>query len=420
MMKRGFGIVLAAMGLVSLLAFAAYAQPDCRQADWQWKSSELVAGSSGIVHTVWELARPPYGVYDKIALHRFAYKGKDIRKRLSKDKVMFHLPGTWDVAWRGISAPEFENHIYFAENGYDVFSMDYRVSYLPNLPLDRFDHAGTAQWTYGAFREDIKACVEKAKKIAKARKVFMSGFSRGGTQMWIFASKYWQEDLKGLIGLDGGPPFASTAAPRTPEQYQAAIDAFLAGGEPLLTSGTTYSGYNRMQHAALFPDAHLTVGYDSIEACLQDSIYYQGAPPDGSTVETAGDLLSYFYFYAWGPAMLTNYYGKMIDQRILLAAQAGTTLYWPGIQNVEIDTDPGYGDHVAEIDLPVIFFMGNLTCGRMGAACANPEVLPIKCASTDVTIVPLTGFGHMDVMWGNQSEEKVKAPLLEWMNDRQH
>jgi len=213
---------------------------------------------------------------------------------------MFHLPGTWDTAWKGIGSPDYENHIFFAENGYDVYSMDYRLSYLPVLPLDAFDDSGTAQWTYGVFREDIKACVEKAKDISRTRKLFMSGFSRGGTQMWIYASKYWKQDLKGLIGFDGGAPFASTEPPRTPEEYQAAIDAFIASGAPLLTSGTTYGGFNRIQHAALFPDAEMTVNYDSIEACLTGSVYYNGPPPDGSTVETAGDLLSYFYYYAWG------------------------------------------------------------------------------------------------------------------------
>lgn len=410
-------IILFAYLLVLLATLPVQADQTESQSDWQWKSTSTVEGSPGVKHIIWETARPPFGAFDKIALHRFVYDGKDRKKRPRRGNVMFHLPGTWDTAWKNINAPEFENHIFFANNGYDVYSLDYRTSYLPNLPLDAFDASMTAQWTYAVFREDIKACVDKAKQISKTRKVFLSGFSRGGRQVWIYANKYWQSDLKGLIGLDGGPPFASSTPSRTQEEYDSAVQEFIAGGEPLLTSGTTYAGYNRMQHAAIMPEAQMTVGYATLDDCLTNSVYYNGAPPDGSTIATVGDLLSYFYYYAWGQSRLTNYYDGMIDQHTLLLAQAGTTLYWPAIQNIEQETDPGYGDKVADIDLPVIYFGGILGCGNDGAACANPD-MTFKCAGDDVTVVHLPGFGHMDVMWGTHSLDQVKKPLLEWMNSR--
>ncbi len=398
-----------------LLVTAAHAGKEEAASGWQWKSSQSVPGTDGIVHTVWETARPSFGPYDKIALHRFVYEGKNWRKRPQKGRVMFHLPGTWDTAWKNITSPEYENHLFFAANGYEVYSLDYRVSYLPNLPLEDFDASSTAQWTYEAFREDIKACIEMAKRLSNTKKVFLSGFSRGGRQMWIYANKYWRRDLKGLIGLDGGPPFAATTPPRTQEEYDAAVAEFLSGDEPLLTSGTTYAGYNRMQHAVIMPEAKMTVGFESLEACLTSSTYYNGAPPDGSTIDDVADLMSYFYYYAWGPARLTNVYEGMIDKEILLKAQAGTTLYWPAIQNVELDSDPGYGDQTAEIDLPVIYFGGILGCGSDGAVCNNPDAI-FKCGSDDVTVIHLPDFGHMDVMWGTHSLEQVKKPLLEWMN----
>jgi pimeloyl-ACP methyl ester carboxylesterase len=51
-----------------------------------------------------------------------------------------------------------------------------------------------------------------AKKLSRAKKIFLAGRSRGGTQMYIYASKYWQEDLKGLIGLDGAASGPTRAA----------------------------------------------------------------------------------------------------------------------------------------------------------------------------------------------------------------
>jgi len=74
-MKKGVYIGFLVVGIICLLAFSSYADNHTNKTDWQWKSSTAVAESPGIVHTIWEAARPPYGPYDKIALHRFVYEG---------------------------------------------------------------------------------------------------------------------------------------------------------------------------------------------------------------------------------------------------------------------------------------------------------------------------------------------------------
>lgn len=422
-MKTSVWVTVTAALVLFILATPSLACEGCTQTDWQWVSTSEVA-DTGVLHTTWEAQRPPYGPYDKIALHRFVYRGGDWGKYPRPGKVLFHLPGTWDTAWKGITDPAYENHVFFALNGYAVYSMDYRVSYLPELPQEGFDSSSTEAWTYGAFREDIKACIEKAKKLSHTRKVFLSGFSRGGTQMWIYASKYGEADLKGLIGLDGGAPYASPAAPRTETEYQAAMDAFLASQAPRLSPSTTYEGYNRIQFAGILPGSTHVPGYGSLEDCLYDSDYYElyGPPPQGTNLDTISDLMAYFYNYAWNErfggiqdfGVLTNYYEGMMDQSTLIRAEAGMEFYWPAVQNVEQESDPGYGDNIADIDLPVLFFGGILGCGYEGSRC--PPDGPFKCASEDVSVVTLPHFGHMDVMWGTQSLEQVKQPMLEWMD----
>ena len=127
------------------------------------------------------------------------------------------------------------------------------------------------------------------------------------------------------------------------------------------------------------------------------------------------EKLTFGKIYAWGKARLTNVCGGMIDKDILLQAQAGTTLPWLSIQNMELESDPGYGDHAAEIDLPVVYFGGLLGCGPDGALCLNPDAT-YKCASDDVTVIHLPDFGHMDVMWGTHSLKQVKKPHhFAWM-----
>lgn len=56
-----------------MLALPSHAKHGISHTDYQWKSSEAVAGHPDIVHTLWEAERPPYGPYDKIALNRFVY-----------------------------------------------------------------------------------------------------------------------------------------------------------------------------------------------------------------------------------------------------------------------------------------------------------------------------------------------------------
>lgn len=420
----------------ALLAFTLFAVANAsawhgnHTFNWEWKSTSAVKNNPGVVHYVWEMVRPPYGPYDKIALHRFVYEGKDRKKRPSRDRVLFHLPGTWDTAWKGITDPDFENHLFFANNGYDVYSMDYRVSYLPKLPYGAFDASSTTEWTYSAFREDIKACVKKIKRLSGAKKIFLSGFSRGGTNMWIYASKYWRRDLKGLIGLDGGSPFAGTSEKRTKAEYGAAIEAFLESGAPLLTPSTTYEGFCRMRFTGILPEAEEIVGYETLEDCMTKSEYYAAGyrPPADYEINTASDLMAYFYNYAWNSrfgippvypfGVLTNYFQGQMDKKILIQAEAGMELYWPAVQNEEKANDLDYDAHVAEIDLPVIFFGGILNCGYGGSGCTSSDPT-YKCSSNDVTVVTLPYAGHMDVMWGLNSKEDVKEPLLEWMNDRQ-
>ena len=406
---------------------------------WVWKSTSAVENNPGIIHYIWEMARPPYGPYDKIALHRFVYDGDNWRKRPHRDKVLLHLPGTWDTGWKGITDPRYENHIFFANNGYDVYSLDFRTSNLPKRAYTELtDIGGTGLWTYGLFREDIKACVEKIKYVSNARKIFLSGFSRGGTHLWIYASKY-SGDLKGLIGLDGGSPFASSVpAQRTTAEYDAAINAFLASGADLLTGSTTFEGYTRMQFSGLMPYAKKNVGNATLNDLLMSAMtytptgtpvtYYSQYGPPSETINTVADLQAYFYNFAWNyrinPAptsygLLTNYYGGQMDKMVLMQAEAGMTFYWPAIQDKERINDLDYGTNVPGLKLPVIFFGGMLNCGYDGSRCTSTAY---KCASSDITVVNLPAlgykFGHMDVMWGLNSQATVKEPMLNWMNQR--
>jgi pimeloyl-ACP methyl ester carboxylesterase len=429
-MKRSIEFAMAAALVAAWVLVVPRASADAP--GWMFKSMEAVPGAPGLVHSVWEMERPPYGPMDKIALHRLVDEGLNRRQRPHPKKVVFIIPGTWSRAPEVLDDPTTSTNLFLALNGYDVYTMDFRTKYVPNLAYDQFataDILPTTDWTYGVFREDIKACIDKAKQLSRAKKIFLAGRSRGGTQMYIYASKYWREDLKGLIGLDGGGVWANAGGgSMTEAEYDAMIAAFKAGllGPYLSEVG----GYEQAQYAGAVPYSTNMVG----ETSVADYALTVPPPPDGSTLETVSDVVAYGAYFAWGAGLVTNYYTPFpggggetyMDEQRLISIMSLFTRYWPAVQDVEgyalgqfVDTPfLDYDDHVAEIDLPILFFGSELGCPAGSCLPQDPETRTPKTASDDVTIHYLPGYGHLDVYAGTHSLEDVKQPFLEWMNDR--
>ncbi len=394
---------------------------------WEKKSAGAILDNPNLTRTTWEMDRPPYGAYDRIALHRIVNNGGNDRRRPRKTKVIFMLPGTWDAGGLSeLTDPAINPMLYLASNGYDVYTMSFRSFFLPNMAYEQFDEfgldiSGTGDWTYAVFREDIKACVDKIKKISKAKKIFMSGFSRGAQQMYIYASEY-QEDLKGLITFDGlikaFPPLPGTAVDE--ETYNYVIYALKAGVMPVPPSCTnilcppqgsmyqllgeaTWDYYESWQLAAVVPNAQNMVG--------------EALPPDFSTVS---DFVAADAQYLWEDGIFSNYSNNTIDRETLITAMAEFTRYWPTVQNFEswqLDAweDAPYFDYDDnEIDLPAIGFLTRLFCPE-GVCLADG--IPNKTINDDVTIHYLPDYGHIDILFGSDSLADVKQPLLQWLND---
>jgi len=439
-MKKVFYLTLAAVVLISFaMISAAGANHWHKGDDWVYKGVTIEQVPAGVKHYVWELDRPPYGPFDKIALHRFVYEphnqlGLPGLPARDKRKVLFIIPGTWDKGSPKGTDPNFSENHFFAVNGYDTYSIDFRTNYIANLAYDQFQSQGyedalqdTGDWTYGVFREDIKACVDKAKQLSRAKKLFMAGRSRGGTQLFIYASKYWKQDLKGLISLDGGgkvlPP-SGTAL--TEEDYQARVEAFKANEQLLSEVGSFELG----RFAGAVPFSRTSVGGPLPDTSALIPPIPEFAPPDKSEIITVSDLVAYGSYWTWGAGGVTNYYmpypggsgETYMSLEALIDIESNFTRYWPAIQDVEgaqLRAYSGgdcpfldYDDHLA--DLPLIAFLSDLFCPG-GACLALPGNMTL---SDDATMNYLPGYGHLDVYAGTHSLEDVKQPMLEWMNAR--
>ncbi|MBN2532036.1 MAG: hypothetical protein JXB88_04045 [Spirochaetales bacterium] len=404
--------IFLCLGAMLLIAFTVSAQGDLQDfMKWKFKELTVVADNPQLIHTQWQFNSD--NNLDKIVLHRVVKK--EPWKRNSR-KVILMLPGTYQAAgWSDITDSNSNTMIYLANNGYDVFTIDCRVANIPDMDYEQLlaggvDLLSTTDWTYGVFREDVKECVNLIKILSHTSKIFMSGFSRGATLMFIYANKY-QNDLKGLVSLDGAikdyPPYGD---PMDELTYMQVIAFFKAGMLPNPETGDPVPwvydigtpNYESWKLAKLLPNSKNMVG-----------------APLPANYEDISDLVVTEAYYLWGPGMLTNYFGGYIAKDILVKIVNDFTRYYPSIQTIEdmqlaaYDDVPyfDYDDNV--VDLPAIAFLTQINCPD---GVPPGDLIPNLTVNSDVTINYLDGYGHVDVMFGANSLQDVKVPLLNWLN----
>lgn len=142
------------------------------------------------------MARPPFGPYDKIEVHRYSPA-----KREGAGPVLFYLPGTNRNGELALTDEKHNLWLYRARRGADVYTLDYRTRFVPGAGVADFSFL--AGWTYQAFLEDIAEAVALARKQSGGGCVFLSGFSRGVGLAYLYASDHRKQDLCGLVMLDG-------------------------------------------------------------------------------------------------------------------------------------------------------------------------------------------------------------------------
>lgn len=404
----------------------AFASPgdnlNCR--NWTLKSESKVENNPSLIHSVWEVYRPPYGVLDRIALHRVVNKDRPPGGGKDKNKVIFMIPGTWGTGgWSEITDPDLNTMLYLANNDYDVYTMDFRssnitdVSYLQFFDLE-IDISPTTDWTYGVFREDIESCARKIKDLSGAKKMFMSGFSRGGVLIFIYARKY-ANDVRGLVVLDS---YIKDMPPFIPPLDEATYNQVIALWKARLLIDPDTQEETPWITGVFFQDRKDHVNW-KMAGALPFATTLAGEPlPE--EFDVISDYVADSAHYVWGPVFgegsLTNYHGGYIDRDVLVKILNEFTPYYPVLQILEDQqlyayTDVPYFDYDdGDVYLPAIAFLSPQV-GCPGNICLI-DAIPNMTKSDDVTINLLQGYGHMDVLFGKYSVNDVKKPLVTWLD----
>ena len=78
MKKTGYIFIVLLIAVSMLVSTNVLAKKDGpKKMDWEWQWTSAVGDNPDLKHYYYELARPPYGPFDKIGLHRIvADQGK--------------------------------------------------------------------------------------------------------------------------------------------------------------------------------------------------------------------------------------------------------------------------------------------------------------------------------------------------------
>jgi pimeloyl-ACP methyl ester carboxylesterase len=407
-----------------ILAFAIAAIPESTAASDNWtlvNDGRGVKAYPNLREYVWQknATMAPNGLYDKIGLHRLVKIGS------TPKGVLFICPGTWSSGEQLISNPpndtwtKYENYsqpIYWANRGYDVYAIDYRTHFVP-ITMNASQLSFMANWGWDQWISDIREGVLKTKELSGASKVFMAGESFGGHATMSYASKYWREDLRGIILLDGGN---ATKNPNPANSYN--LTAMLSAASNTSAWSTEYPNINPF--AANPPVGVVFANKYALENPGAPAQFPPGTPLTPTinplTNRTWTNITEWFafgiYYSFTYPGGASNTLGGYGNTTLMVQWGASSDRYWStrlSLESIAMNNwvncpyvTYDFDDHYSEIDVPLLGY----TSGKYGLFTWGPIG---NIANSDVTRTVLPNYGHGDVYAGVYSQ-----PVVDWMGSQ--
>ena len=339
-------------------------------------------GAPGIYESTYQ-ARVGNSPFDKIALHRLA---KGPTPSVNPDAVVLYLPGTNMNGETALDDPHNSFQVYLAEQGIDVWSMDYRTHFIPPMTPDS-DLSELGGWTNALFESDIDAAAKFVSEKSGRSRIFVAGFSRGVEFAYLFAATHYPERVAGIIAIDGFiPTHPMRPSPVTPNHYADDV-----GGKHL----TYEKRYKLMQMVIENPDQPAPIPKYKTARENLEHVIYDAAPGNGA---------------------FANPQAGHSDAVVLAKLLIKYDRYWPAVQDTENPFTPALLASLKASKIPVIAFAST----NFGADW--PDKVETSAKSTtapDPSFTKLDGWGHLDVLAGTKSESQVFAPTAAWIKQRQ-
>ena len=393
----------AALSLCLAWARIDAALADSARANWVAKTLDRpVTDQLGIRESIWTLARPPYGQYDIIALHRITKT--DGGSGASRPVFLF-LPGAHLHGEVVIADGRYDLRLHLAGRGIETWTLDYRTHTLPREQIR--DSRFMQPWTTEAFVEDAGAAADFVRATSGRQQIFVGGFGRGATFAALMSARYGRGDVNGLILLDGyvlDPPDEEPLyheRPPTPEWFADDLER-------------RYLPYARWLKQ------------------LQDILADPGGPDflPVHVFENRAEALAHFLYVS--PAFgqrggLSNAKEGYADPLVLARLLLHEDRYWPRAQNHGgfdfkrhlAGSSFDYEKALSTANVPVLAFAsGNMNKADIPWA-ERVEYSARATAAQDVQYRLLEGWGHLDLLFGTKARQEVFQQIAEWIDQKQ-
>jgi hypothetical protein len=378
------------------------------------------------------------GPYDVIGVHRVVKETSPYHPIRARKALFLAHGDIWNFRAAFLTAlgsPALPDDqalpVYLAENGIDVWGIDFRWTFVPATETDL---AFLADWGIETDARDLgialgAARLTRALTGSGGGKIALLGWSRGGQIGYAYLNAETRlpaalRQVKGFIPVDiylktDVEDFRQRACQRL-----AATEASLAAGVYASTSGGLISALGSLAIADPGGPSFLNgppfnlPGYTNREAGLlvgeATFVFLAGLEPvpfyhfTGGTFDAQGKPTGLLYAVERGLFDFEAAASPVQPNRELADADAATC----------DETDVRFDDHLDDITVPVLYVGAG---GGFGAAGLYTTTL---LGSTDVTshIVSLTppanriaDFGHADLFLSDEAETLVWPRILSWV-----
>lgn len=105
------------------------------------------------------------------------------RRRTPREGVVVYLPPSGTTARLYTASENHDFRLFLANRGYDVFSVEYRNSFVTN----EADISDLARFKTSLTLSDIQQAIAQVKRLTGADKVFLTGHSTGARYVYLYA-----------------------------------------------------------------------------------------------------------------------------------------------------------------------------------------------------------------------------------------
>ncbi|HEX9945646.1 MAG TPA: hypothetical protein VGG03_26850 [Thermoanaerobaculia bacterium] len=364
------------------------------------------------------------GPYDEIGVHRVV---KEVAPNVPVRTAQAVFLAAGDI-WNFRAAFLTGAHplpVFLAENGVDVWGIDYRWTFVPASVTDL---SLMADWGLEQDARDLGFALGVA-RFSRAMtgsgfgKIFLLGWSRGGQIGYAYLDSETQlppgrRQVAGFIPVD---IYLKTDVPQLKAfacQRQQNTEAALAAGGYASTAGGLVAVLGALAVADPNGTSILGPGFTNRQAGLLVG--------EATFAFLAGLEPAPFYHFTGGTFDADGKPSGLLysNEQDLFAFEQASAPFQPNRELADADaatceqTDVAFDDHLAEITVPVLYIGAGGGFGEYGIY-TTTLLGSTDVATLIVSLVPaearIVDFGHADLFLANDAEVLVWQPLLSWV-----